>query len=71
MEITTVGQLRKELEDYPDDMPVWLGETVTQGGLDYFDRVRKYNIEVTEETQTFGFALPKERQRIERGVVIY
>lgn len=70
-EIRTVGELRKELADYPDDMPVWLGETTIQGGLDYYSRPSKYSIEIMEDTQTFGCAFPPDKRRTETGLIIY
>jgi hypothetical protein len=71
MEINTVGELKRALEDYPDDMPVWLGNTVIEGGLSYYGGVVKYYLEVTDDTVTFGIALPPEKQRTEHGVVIF
>lgn len=71
MEINTVGELKKALDDYPDDMPVWRGDTVVEGGLTYYGDVVKYYVEITEDVETFGTMLPKEKQHVERGVVIY
>lgn len=71
MEINTVGELKRALKDYPDDMPVWLGGTVVQGGLSYYYDVTKYYVELTEDVETFGTMFPSEKQRVERGVVIY
>lgn len=70
-EVSTVGELRKFLEDYADDMPVWLGGTTVEGGLHYFSSVEKDSIEIAEETQTYGLMLPPERQTKETGLVIY
>jgi hypothetical protein len=71
MEIKTVAELRLYLADLPDNMPVWLGETTIEGGLDYYDRVKKYSVEVTEISATFGILLPKDKQRTETGLVIF
>jgi len=73
-ELKTVGELKKWLADnnVSDDTEIWLGATEIEGGLDYFmGNCKKYDIEVVLEEQTFGIALPKERQITKKGLVIY
>lgn len=71
--IQTVGELKQWLvdNDVSDDTELWIGETVTEGGLDYFDRCRKFDAEVALHTETFGILLPTHQQKTQTGVVIW
>jgi hypothetical protein len=53
--------------------PIWIGEVVAEGGIEYLSRVRKFDAEVSMETEEMGIALPKDhpRRHFETGMVFY
>ena len=71
--IRTWGELKQwaKENDVTDDTPTWMGAVSVQGGLEYFDRIGKYEIEVALHEQTFGLALPPEHRETETGMVFY
>ncbi len=71
--INNVGQLKwfLEVNECPDDMPVWTGNVVYEGGCGYPEGFRHYDVNVQITQQTFGLALPKERQKTETGLMFW
>lgn len=70
-EIKTVGELKKVIQNYDDDMPVWTGEGLVEGSIEYLSRVRKLQVDAELHTETFGTALPEHLQKTETGLVFY
>jgi hypothetical protein len=68
-----VGDLKKWLaeNELSDDTPLWKPELVEQGGLEYPNRWGGEIDNVVMATETFGIALPVEKQRRETGVMLW